>query len=122
MEYPRKGFVAGLAKPYLKVMDMDEKTKTELEAAVLRRLIAHLRARTDVQNIDLMNVTGFCRNCLSNWMQDAAKEKGIALDKEQAREEIYGMPYEQWKTLNQSAASPDQQKAFTAVTAKKHSH
>lgn len=101
---------------------MDDKTKTELEAAVLRRLVAHLRTRTDVQNIDLMNLAGFCRNCLSNWMQDAAKEKGVVLDRDKAREEIYGMPYEQWKNLNQAAATPDQQKAFNAETTKKHSH
>ena len=101
---------------------MDDKTKTELEAAVLRRLVAHLRARTDVQNIDLMNLAGFCRNCLSNWMQDAAKERGISLDKDKAREEIYGMPYEQWKNLNQATATPDQQKSFAAEMAKKQSH
>jgi uncharacterized protein len=103
-------------------MDMDEKTKTELEAAVLRRLIAHLRERNDVQNIDLMNLAGFCRNCLSNWMQDAARERGVALDKDTARQEVYGMPYEQWKTLNQPAATPEQQKIFAAESAKKHSH
>lgn len=114
--------MVGASKPYLKAMNIDDKTKSELEAAVLRRLVAHLRARTDVQNIDLMNLAGFCRNCLSNWMQDAAKERGIALDKEAAREEIYGMPYEQWKSLNQAASTPDQQNAFTAEMAKKHSH
>jgi hypothetical protein len=122
VEYTRKAFVIGDPKPYLKDMDMDNKTKTELEAAVLRRLVAHLRARADVQNIDLMSLAGFCRNCLSNWMQDAAKDKGIALDKDAAREEIYGMPYEKWKALNQAAATPDQQKTFAAETAKKHSH
>jgi uncharacterized protein len=114
--------VISSAKPYLKDMDIDEKTKIELEAAVLRRLVAHLRARKDVQNIDLMNLAGFCRNCLSNWMQDAAKERGITLDKDAAREEIYGMPYEQWKVLNQAAATPDQQKAFSSEIAQKKSH
>jgi uncharacterized protein len=122
VEYTRKAFVISDPKPYLKDMDMDNKTKIALEAAVLRRLVAHLRTRADVQNIDLMNLAGFCRNCLSNWMQDAAKERGIELDKDTAREEIYGMPYEQWKTLNQAAATPDQQKTFAAETAKKHSH
>jgi uncharacterized protein len=114
--------VVGYPKPYLRGMDIDDKTKIELEAAVLRRLVAHLRARSDVQNIDLMNLAGFCRNCLSNWMQDAAKEKGIALDKDAARQDIYGMPYEKWKSLNQAAATPEQQKSFTAELAKKPSH
>lgn len=114
--------MVGTAKPYLRTMNIDDKTRIELEAAVLRRLVAHLRTRSDVQNIDLMNLAGFCRNCLSNWMQDAAKERGIALDKDAARKEVYGMPYEQWKSLHQAAATPEQQKAFTAETAKKHSH
>jgi uncharacterized protein len=122
VEYHVKEFVVGTAKPYLRTMSIDDKTRIELEAAVLRRLVAHLRTRSDVQNIDLMNLAGFCRNCLSNWMQDAAKERGIALDKDAAREEVYGMPYEQWKSLHQAAATPEQQKAFTAETAKKHSH
>jgi uncharacterized protein len=103
-------------------MDMDDKTQTELEAAVLRRLISHLQKRSDVQNIDLMNLAGFCRNCLSNWLQDAAKEKGIALDKDQARHHVYGMSYDDWKTKHQSATTPEQQKNFAAETAKKHSH
>jgi uncharacterized protein len=122
VEYHGKVFVVGQPKPYLKAMNIDDKTKIELEAAVLRRLVEHLRARTDVQNIDLMNLAGFCRNCLSNWMVDAAKEKGIALDKEAAREDVYGMPYEQWKTLHQAAATPEQQTTLTAEMAKKHSH
>ena len=71
---------------------MDEKTRTELEAAAFRRLVAHLRNRTDVQNIDLMNLAGFCRNCLGDWYREAAAEKGIALEKDQAREIVYGMP------------------------------
>ena len=77
--------------------DMDETTKTELEAAAFRRLRDHLRARTDVQNIDLMNQAGFCRNCLSTWYQEAARERGIELGKDEAREIVYGMPYETWK-------------------------
>ncbi len=86
---------------------MDNQTQTELEAAAFRRLVAHLRERTDVQNIDLMNLAGFCRNCLSNWYVDAAKEKGLDLDKEEVREIIYGMPYGVWKTKFQSEASPE---------------
>jgi len=92
--------------------DIDEKTRTELEAAVLRRLVAHLRERTDVQNIDLMNLAGFCRNCLANWYQDAAEAKGIDLDKPQAREIIYGMAYDEWRAKYQSEASPEKKAAF----------
>src|SRR5579885_262781 len=86
----------------------DEKTRTELEAAVYRRLVEHLRARTDVQNIDLMNLAGFCRNCLSNWLKDAADAKGVALSKEESREAVYGMPYEAWKAKHQAEATPQQ--------------
>ena len=92
---------------------MDQKTQTELEAAAFRRLLAHLRNRTDVQNIDLMNLGGFCRNCLSNWLKDAADENGIALDKEAAREHVYGMPYAEWKAKHQTEASPAQAEAFS---------
>ncbi len=92
---------------------MDKKTQTELEAAAFRRLVAHLRERTDVQNIDLMNLGGFCRNCLSNWLKDAADESGIALDKEAAREHVYGMPYAQWKARYQTEATPAQAAALT---------
>ena len=91
---------------------MDDATRTELEAAVFRRLVEHLRARTDVQNIDLMNLAGFCRNCLSNWLKDAADERGIPLSKEESREHVYGMPYEEWKQRHQSEASPEQRAAF----------
>ena len=87
---------------------MDEKTQTELEAAAFRRLVQHLRERTDVQNIDLMNLAGFCRNCLSNWMKDAADAKGVAMSKDDSREAVYGMPYETWKSLHQGAVSPEQ--------------
>jgi hypothetical protein len=93
---------------------MDQKTQTELEAAAFRRLMQHLRERTDVQNLDLMNLAGFCRNCLSNWMADAAKEQGVPLDKEQAREHVYGMPYAEWKAKYQKEASPGQQAKFAA--------
>ncbi len=92
--------------------ELDEKTRTELEAATLRRLIAHLQARTDVQNIDLMNLSGFCRNCLSNWYQEAARERGIELSRPQARESIYGMPYDEWKSRYQTEASAAQKTAF----------
>jgi len=90
----------------------DEKSRIELEAAVYRRLIEHLRSRTDVQNIDLMNLAGFCRNCLSNWMKEAADAKGTAMTKEQSREIVYGMPYEEWRTKHQTEASPGQKAAF----------
>jgi uncharacterized protein len=89
-------------------MGQDDKTRTELEAAVFRRLVAHLRERTDVQNIELMNLAGFCRNCLSNWLKDAADEKGLGMTKDESREAVYGMPYETWKSKYQSAASPEQ--------------
>lgn len=82
---------------------MDTQTQLELEAAAFRRLTAHLRERTDVQNIDLMNLAGFCRNCLSKWYLAAAQEKGLAMDYEQAREHVYGMPYADWKDKHQSS-------------------
>jgi len=80
---------------------MDQQTRTELEAAAFRRLVAHLREHTEVQNIDLMNLAGFCRNCLSKWYAEAAAERGLALDYEQVREDIYGMPYAEWKAHHQ---------------------
>ncbi len=91
---------------------MDDQTRIELEAAAFRALLAHLDHRRDVQNIDMMNLTGFCRNCLSRWYQEAAHARGIDIDKDAAREIVYGMPYDQWKGLNQSEASPDQKAAF----------
>jgi len=101
---------------------MDEATRTELEAAVFRRLVAHLRKRTDVQNIDMMNLAGFCRNCLGDWYREAAAEKGIALEKDQAREIVYGMPPGEWKKRYQREASPEQQTQFAkAVEQKTHS-
>ncbi len=93
-------------------MALDDRTRTELEAAVLRRLIDHLRRRTDVQNIDLMNLAGFCRNCLANWMKEAADRQGVAMTKEESREAIYGMPYEEWKAKYQREATKEQQAAF----------
>ncbi|WP_075997357.1 DUF1244 domain-containing protein [Salaquimonas pukyongi] len=91
---------------------MDEKTRVELEAAAFRRLRDHLRERTDVQNIDLMNLAGFCRNCLSNWYQEAAADNGVEIDKSSARELIYGMPYEEWKARHQSEATQEQKEKF----------
>jgi uncharacterized protein len=89
-------------------MSIDDKTRTELEAAAFRRLVGHLRERTDVQNIDLMNLAGFCRNCLSNWLKEAADAQGIPLTKDESREAVYGMPYEIWKEKYQGAASAEQ--------------
>jgi hypothetical protein len=91
---------------------MDEQTRIKLEAAAFRGLIEHLQRRTDVQNIDLMNLAGFCRNCLSKWYMNAAKEHGVEMDYDQAREIIYGMPYKQWKTKFQKEATPEQQERF----------
>jgi hypothetical protein len=95
-------------------MAVDPKTQTELEAAVFRRLVEHLRSRTDVQNIDLMNLAGFCRNCLGNWMKEEADAKGVALTKDESRERVYGMPYDEWKAKYQKEASPAQKAAFDA--------
>ena len=91
---------------------MDKLTETELEAAVFRRLVRHLRERTDVQNIDLMNLSGFCRNCLGDWYREAAAEKGIALEKDQARGLVYGMAPAEWKKKYQRDATPEQKAAF----------
>lgn len=91
---------------------IDPKTTVELEAAAYRRLVAHLRERTDVQNIDLMNLAGFCRNCLANWYKEAAEERGIALSKDGAREIVYGMPYKDWQSKFQTEASPEASAAF----------
>lgn len=88
--------------------------QTAFEAAAFRRLVEHLRERSDVQNIDLMNLAGFCRNCLSNWYLEAANEAGVPLDKEQSREIVYGMPYEEWRALHQREASSEQKAAFEA--------
>lgn len=98
----------------------DPETRTELEAAVFRRLVAHLRGRTDVQNIDLMNLAGFCRNCLSNWLKEAADERGLPLSRDESREHVYGMPYEDWKRLHQSEAGPEQRAAFARARTEPH--
>ncbi|WP_366656826.1 DUF1244 domain-containing protein [Fodinicurvata sp. EGI_FJ10296] len=91
---------------------MDDRTRTEVEAAAFRTLVEHLRTRTDVQNIDLMNLAGFCRNCLSKWYRAAAEERGETLSYEEAREIVYGMPYAEWKEKHQTEAGPDQKAAF----------
>ncbi|MSU88210.1 DUF1244 domain-containing protein [Rhodobacteraceae bacterium 2CG4] len=91
---------------------MDDTTRVELEAAAFRRLRAHLQERTDVQNIDLMNLAGFCRNCLSRWYQEAANERGIEMDKDAAREAFYGEPYDAWREKHQTEASAAQQETF----------
>ena len=93
-------------------MESDDRTRLEVEAAAFRRLVEHLRSRTDVQNISLMELAGFCRNCLSTWYQEAAAEHGIELDKAAAREIVYGMPYDDWKAQYQTEATPEQKAAF----------
>ena len=93
-------------------MPLDETTRTELEAAAFRTLVEHLRTRTDVQNIDLMNLAGFCRNCLSNWLKEAADARGVPLTKDESRMHVYGMPYEEWKARCQNEARPEQRAAF----------
>ncbi len=98
--------------------EIDEKTRVELEAAAFRRLIEHLRQRTDVQNIDLMNLAGFCRNCLSNWVKEAADAKGVAMTRDESREAVYGMSYDEWKSRYQKEANADQKTAFE----KSHRH
>ncbi len=102
--------------------EIDQKTQTELEAAAFRRLTKHLRERAEVQNIDLMNLAGFCRNCLSNWLKDAADERGLNIGKEELRTQVYGMPYDDWKKLNQREASPEQLKAFAQSPAGQQKH
>ncbi len=94
---------------------MDDKTKIELEAATFRRLVAHLQERTDVQNIDLMNLAGFCRNCLSRWYREEAATQGISIPDPAAREIVYGMPYDEWKAKYQAEAKPDAKAAFDKV-------
>lgn len=91
---------------------MDEKITVEIEAAAFRGLVEHLRTRTDVQNIDLMNLAGFCRNCLAKWYLAAAKERGVAIDYDAAREAVYGMPFDQWKDSYQQAATAEQKETF----------
>jgi hypothetical protein len=100
---------------------MDEKTRTELEAAAFRTLVNHLRDRTDVQNIDLMNLAGFCRNCLSKWYRAEAEERGLDMTYDDAREIVYGMPYTDWKAKHQAEATPDQAAAFEKASKEHHS-
>ena len=99
-------------------MDIESKTKTELEAAVFRRLVEHLRKRADVQNLDLMNLAGFCRNCLSNWFEDAARERGLDVTRDAARHMVYGMPYDEWKARHQREAPAGAAQTFE----KPHKH
>jgi uncharacterized protein len=96
----------------MKPQDLDPRQQTEIEAAVFRRLLGHLDARTDVQNIDLMNLAGFCRNCLTKWYAAAASEAGVELDFEAVRERVYGMPYNEWKDRHQREATAEQRERF----------
>jgi uncharacterized protein len=100
------------------IMATDEKARVELEAAVYRRLVEHLRSRSDVQNIDLMNLAGFCRNCLSNWMKDAADAKGVPMTKDESREIVYGMPYDEWRAKHQTEVSAAQKAGFEKASQK----
>lgn len=101
-------------------MKLSEEQRRDFEAAAFRRLLEHLRERSDVQNIDLMNLAGFCRNCLSNWYRDAANAAGVPMDKEQSREVVYGMPYGEWRAKHQTEASPEKQAAFEVNRPKDH--
>jgi hypothetical protein len=94
--------------------EISPEQQRDFEAAAFRRLLDHLRERTDVQNIDLMNLAGFCRNCLSNWYREAAEADGVALTKDESRKIVYGMPYAEWQALHQTEASPDKKAAFEA--------
>ena len=100
--------------------ELSDSEKRDFEAAAFRRLVDHLRERSDVQNIDLMNLAGFCRNCLSNWYREAASDAGREISKDQSREIIYGMPYSQWQAQHQTEASPDKQAAFEASRPRDH--
>lgn len=93
----------------------DGATRTEFEAAAFRKLVEHLRSRTDVQNIDLMNLAGFCRNCLSRWYQEAAEQRGVQVSKDESREIVYGMPYEEWRQKYQKEAPTESLAAFDRV-------
>ena len=99
---------------------IDNQLVTELEAAAFRKLVEHLRGRHDVQNIDMMNLAGFCRNCLANWYQEAANDRGLELSKEGAREVIYGMPFKDWQAKHQKDASPAQKAAFAKTKPRGH--
>ncbi len=106
----------------MKQQDLDPKTRTELEAAAFRRLLQHFDSRKDVQNIDLMNMAGFCRNCLAKWYSAAAKEKGLDVGYEDAREIVYGMPYAEWKEKFQNETSAEQKATFDADALKRAAH
>jgi hypothetical protein len=95
---------------------MDDKTRTEIEAAAWRKLVGHFQKRTDVQNIDLMNLAGFCRNCMAKWYLGAAKDRGVEMDYDQAREIVYGMPYDSWKRDYQREATPEQLAQFNRLS------
>ncbi len=99
---------------------IDEKVRVELESAAFRRLLEHLRTRSDVQNIDMMNLAGFCRNCLANWYMDAANARDIKMDKAEAREFVYGEPYDEWQKKHQTEAGPDKLAAFEVNRPKDH--
>src|SRR5256885_2270834 len=99
-------------------MALDENTRTQLEAAAFRRLLEHLRSHTEVQNIDMMNLAGFCRNCLSNWMKEAADSRGIPMTKDESREAVYGMPFDEWKAKYQKEATPEQKATFEKASHK----
>jgi len=99
---------------------MDDQTRLEAEAAAFRSLVTHLQDRADVQNIDMMNLTGFCRNCLSRWYMEAANELGIAMTKNEAREHVHGVPYDDWKAINQIEADDEKQAAFKVAFARTH--
>lgn len=101
--------------------EFDEATSQALEAAAFRALVGHLRGRPDVQNIDMMNLAGFCRNCLSRWYREAAEAKGLTLADADAREIIYGMPYKEWQAQNQTPASAEKQAEFVKAIAQ-HNH
>jgi uncharacterized protein len=103
-----------------KTPNIPDMTTLELEAAAYRKLVAHLRKRNDVQNIDMMNLAGFCRNCLANWYQDAANEKGISMTKDDARAIVYGMPYKDWQAQNQKEATAEQKAAYERARPKDH--
>jgi len=94
---------------------MDKDTRTEIEAAAFRRLLEHFRERPDVQNIDLMNLAGFCRNCCAKWFRAAAQERGLEMSYDEAREFVYGMPYDEWKSRHQTEATPEQQASWDAA-------
>ncbi|MBU8539798.1 DUF1244 domain-containing protein [Falsiroseomonas tokyonensis] len=95
--------------------EIDAATQTELEAAAFRRLVQHLRERSDVQNIDMMNLAGFCRNCLSRWYREEAATKGVTITDPEAREIVYGMPYKEWQALHQKEATAEQKAKFAAA-------